>query len=170
MWFWRIRFLNLTKWRSALSLVSSLRKGRDPSFEQTWIPSTLGCSVPSLVEISQVLLEKKIALYRYHIPFGKGGPFIWIFVTQGYFVLGLLEIGPVFLEKIFYILFLLTLSLLSPLAKGCGPSIGEIWYPFTQGCFVTSLVEKWRIGSRRWRRKCLRLWRRSTEYCNQKLF
>ena len=72
-WFWRIRFLNLNKWRSALSLVSSLRKGRGPSFEQTWIPSTLGCSVPSLVEISQVLLEKKIALFRYHILFGKGG-------------------------------------------------------------------------------------------------
>ena len=99
--------------------------------------------MPSLVEISKVTLEKKIALFRYHIPFGKGGSYIWIFVTQGsYFVLSLLEICPVFLEKIFYILFLLTLSLLSPLAKGRGPSIGEIWYPFTQGCFVPNLVEK----------------------------
>ena len=31
-----------------------------PSFEQTWIPFTQGCFVPSLVEIGPVILEKKI--------------------------------------------------------------------------------------------------------------
>ena len=31
-----------------------------PSFEQTWFPFTQGCLVPSLVEISLVVLEKKI--------------------------------------------------------------------------------------------------------------
>ena len=32
---------------------------RGPSFEQTWIPFTYGCFVPSLVEIGPVVLEKK---------------------------------------------------------------------------------------------------------------
>ena len=31
--------------------------------------------------------------------------------------------------------------LLSPLRKGCGPSFDLIWIPFTQGCFLPSLVE-----------------------------
>ena len=35
-------------------------KGQGPSFEQTWIPFTQRCFVPSLVEISPVVLEKKI--------------------------------------------------------------------------------------------------------------
>ena len=35
-------------------------KGCGPSFEQTWIPFTQGCFVPSLVEIGSVVLEKKI--------------------------------------------------------------------------------------------------------------
>ena len=41
-----------------ISLLSSLGKGRGPSFEQTWISFTQGCFVPSLVEIGPVLLEK----------------------------------------------------------------------------------------------------------------
>ena len=32
---------------------------RGPSFEQTWIPSTKGCFVPSLVEIGPVVLERR---------------------------------------------------------------------------------------------------------------
>ena len=39
--------------------LSPLEKGRGPSFEQTWIPSTQGCFVPSLVKIGPVVLEKK---------------------------------------------------------------------------------------------------------------
>ena len=35
------------------------------SFEQTWIPYTLGCIVPAiLVEIVQVVLEKKIKMWK----------------------------------------------------------------------------------------------------------
>ena len=34
------------------------------SFEQTWIPFTQGCFVPSLVEIGSVVLEKKIFKFR----------------------------------------------------------------------------------------------------------
>ena len=39
-------------------------KGWGPSFEQTYIPFTQGCFVPSLVEISSVVLEKKI--FKFH--------------------------------------------------------------------------------------------------------
>ena len=42
-----------------ISLLSPLGEGRGPSTEQTWIPSTQGCFVLSLVEICQVVLEKK---------------------------------------------------------------------------------------------------------------
>ena len=42
----------------------SLVKG-GPFFEQTWIPSTQGCFVPSLVEIDTVVLEKKIKMWKF---------------------------------------------------------------------------------------------------------
>jgi hypothetical protein len=40
-------------------LLSPLGEGLFPSFEQTWVPSTQGWFVPSLIKISQVVLEKK---------------------------------------------------------------------------------------------------------------
>ena len=42
----------------AISLLSPLRKGHGSSFEQTWIPFTWVCFVPSLVEIGLVVLKK----------------------------------------------------------------------------------------------------------------
>ena len=55
----------------------------------------------------------------------------------------LVEIGPVVLEeKIFkYFQYNFTCSLLFPLGKGRGPSFQQTWIPFTQGCFVPSLVD-----------------------------
>ena len=55
------------------------------SFEQTWIPFTQGCFVPSLVKIGSVVLEKKIFKFRQCIfaicviisPWKRAGPFIW---------------------------------------------------------------------------------------------
>ena len=47
-----------------LFLLSSLEKGRGPSFEQTWIPFTQGYFVPSLVEIDPVVLEKKMKMWK----------------------------------------------------------------------------------------------------------
>ena len=41
-------------------LSTRLGKGWDPSFEQTRIPFTQRCIVSSLIEIGQVVLEKKI--------------------------------------------------------------------------------------------------------------
>ena len=39
-------------------IIISPRKRVGPTFEQTWIPFTQGCFVPSLVEIDSVVLEK----------------------------------------------------------------------------------------------------------------
>ena len=39
-------------------------KRADPLFEQTWIPLTQGCFVPSLVEIGPVVLEKKTKMWK----------------------------------------------------------------------------------------------------------
>ena len=39
-------------------------KGRDPSFEQTWIPFIQGYFVPSLVKIGPVVLEKKMKMWK----------------------------------------------------------------------------------------------------------
>ena len=54
-------------------------KGYCSSFDQTWIPFTQGCFVPSLIEIGPVILEKKIfkfrqfiLLFRSHLPLKKG--------------------------------------------------------------------------------------------------
>ena len=44
--------------------LSPLGKGRDPSFEQTWISFTQGCFVSSLFEIGKVVLEKKIKMWK----------------------------------------------------------------------------------------------------------
>ena len=45
-------------------VIISLGKGRGPSFEQTWIPFTQGCFVPSLIEIGPVVLEKKTKMWK----------------------------------------------------------------------------------------------------------
>ena len=135
----------------AISQLSPLGKGRGPSFEQTWIPFTRGCFVPSLVEIGSVILEKKIYEFRQCIfafsllsPLGEGwGPSFeqtWIPFTQEYFVPSLVKIGPVVLEKTIFksCQFIFNNSQLSPLWD-----LGTLgtWIPFTQGHFVPSLVE-----------------------------
>ena len=60
-------------------LLSPFEKGWGPSFEQNWIYITRGCFVPSLLEISPVVLEKKIFEFCQYIfiqlllsPLGKG--------------------------------------------------------------------------------------------------
>ena len=63
-----------------------LEKMNGPSFEQTRIPFTSECVLPSLVEIGQVVLDKLSMTLN---------PF-----TKGCFVPSLVEIGLVVLEKI----------------------------------------------------------------------
>ena len=138
----------------AISLLSPLGKGLGPSFEQIWIPITQGCFVLSLVEIGPVVFKKNIFKVRQRIfpisllsPLRKGcGPSfeqIWIPITKGCFVPSLVEIGPVvFKKKIFKVRqCIFVISLLSPLRKWRGPSFEQTWIPFTQECFVPSLVE-----------------------------
>ena len=55
-WFWRSIF--------TISQLSSLWKGLGLSFEQTWVPFTWECFVPSLVEIGTVVLEKKLKMWK----------------------------------------------------------------------------------------------------------
>ena len=67
---------------------------------------------------------------------GTGIPF-----TQVSFVPSLVEIGPVFIDKIFFLsMYLCYFIIISPWKKG-GSSFEQIWIPFTQGYFVPSLVE-----------------------------
>ena len=110
-WVWRRRFLYFVNVFSPFcNYISPLEKEQGPSFEQTWIPFTQGCFVPSLVEIGSVVLERKffkicqcIFAISQLSPLGKGqGPSFeqtWIPFTQGYFVPSLVKIGPVVLEK-----------------------------------------------------------------------
>ena len=89
--------------------LSPLGNRHDPSFVQTQIPFIKGCFVPSLVEIGQVVLERKIFMFSsiYTIlllsPLGKRwGPSFeqsWIPFTWGCFVPSLIEIGPVVLDR-----------------------------------------------------------------------
>ena len=60
------RFLKFRQWVFAFSLLFSLGKRGGPSFGQTWILFTQGCfvSFASLIEIGQVVLEKKIFRFR----------------------------------------------------------------------------------------------------------
>ena len=62
-WFWEKECL-IYQCIFTISLLSSLWKGQDSSFEQTWVLITQGCCVPSLVEIIPVVLEKKILKYN----------------------------------------------------------------------------------------------------------
>ena len=58
-WFWRRRFLKFVKWMHfPFYIIIS------PSFKQNWISFTLGCFVTSLVEISPVVLEKKMKMWN----------------------------------------------------------------------------------------------------------
>ena len=139
-------------------LIISPWKRAGPSFEQTWIPISQGCFVPSLVEIGPVVLEKKIFKIGQCIfaisflsPLRKGrGPSLeqtWIPITQRMLCA---KFGWNWLsgfgEEDFLIL-LMYFSLFRnylPLEKGGAFSFEETWIHFTQGCFVQSFVE---IGS-----------------------
>ena len=61
--FWRKRF----KFRCcicAILLLSPLGKVHDRLFEQTWMPYTQRCSVRSLVEIGNLVPEKKMKMWK----------------------------------------------------------------------------------------------------------
>ena len=47
-----------------LVMINDIGKVRGPSFEETWVPITRGCFVPSLVKIGPVVLEKKSKIWK----------------------------------------------------------------------------------------------------------
>ena len=71
-WFWRRNFLNFADVFSLFLNFIPLELGQCPSFEQTWIPITLGCMVPILVEIGPVTLlfnfVNVFPLFRNYLP------------------------------------------------------------------------------------------------------
>ena len=80
LWFWWGRFFNFVYVFSQFRNYLPFGKGRDPSFEKTWIPFTEGCFVPSLVEIDPVLMRRRFfnfvnvfSLFRNYLPLEKGG-------------------------------------------------------------------------------------------------
>ena len=99
--------------------------------------------MPSLVEISPVVLEKIFKYFQYNftflllsswrklLPFKFESPpskdalcHVWLKLAQW------------FVESINF-----TISLLSPLGEGLGPSFEQTLIPSTKGCFVLCLVE-----------------------------
>ena len=58
------KFFKISSMYFRYFVIISPWKGRGPTFEETWIPSTQGCFVPSLVEIGPVVLEKKMKLWK----------------------------------------------------------------------------------------------------------
>ena len=85
--------------------------GKGPSYEQTGIPFTQDCFVPSLVETGLVILESEkilkfcqciclISLFSpIGIRFSHWFELTWIPITQEHFVPSLVEIDSVILEK-----------------------------------------------------------------------
>ena len=58
-WFWRRRLLNIFNKILLFCNYLPLGEGRGHSIDQTWIPSSQGCFMPSLVGIGPVVLENK---------------------------------------------------------------------------------------------------------------
>ena len=63
-WFSTRRFLNFVNVLSLFCVIISTWKKVGPSFDKIWIPFTRECFVPSLVEISPVILEKKMKMWK----------------------------------------------------------------------------------------------------------
>ena len=75
------KILKYFQYNFTFLLLSPLGEGHDSAFEQTWIPPTKGCVVPSLVETGPVVLDRRrrflnnldiILLFRYYLPLEKG--------------------------------------------------------------------------------------------------
>ena len=91
------------------------------------------------------------SLFRNYLPLEKGWALqfeqTWILMTQKGIVPSLVEIGPVVLEKKFFLILSMYFRyfFISPLGKGWGPSFEQTWILFTQGCNVLSLIEIGRV-------------------------
>ena len=79
-WFWRRGLNEISSMYFRYFIMISPWKGWDPSFEQTWIPFTQGCFVPSLVEFGKRRFLNFINLFSLFLimsPWKRTGPFFW---------------------------------------------------------------------------------------------
>ena len=60
---WEEDFLILSMYFRYFVIISAWKRTWS-SFVQTWIPSTYGCFVPSLIEIGPLVLEKKVKMWK----------------------------------------------------------------------------------------------------------
>ena len=81
-------------------------------------------------------------LFHNYLSLERVWPFIWINLNS-FHPRSFVEIGLVVLEKKIFKFrkYILLFHNYLPLEKGCDPSFEQTWIPFTQGCFVPSLVE-----------------------------
>ena len=104
------RFLHVSISFYKLAIISPCRRAWLFILKKIRIPFTQGCFVPSLDEISPVVLVKKVLKYfQYNFTIsllfplveGHGPSFeqTWIPYIQGFFVPSLVQIGHIVLEK-----------------------------------------------------------------------
>ena len=114
------------------------------SFEETWIPFIQGCFVLRLIEISSVVLEKRIFIissmyFRYFViisAWKRVGPFIWTNLHPLHplecFVPSLVEIGPQWFLRRRFFNFVNVFSLIRnylPLEKGGALHLNKLKSP-----------------------------------------
>ena len=82
-----------------------LEKDQGPSFEGNLIPLTQGCSVPSLVEICPVVLEKTSSMYFHYEAIISLWQRAWFFIWKNltnlqYFMSSIVELDSMILKKL----------------------------------------------------------------------
>jgi hypothetical protein len=135
--------------------LSPLSRGPGPLFQQFRIPFTQEWFVPSLIEICQLVLEKKTSfsvqtqvnmVFPKVAPPDPRGPWFeesWLYIISESFRVNMIYSGSVVLEKKIFKWphHILAFLWLSPLWRESGPLFEQFRIPFTQGWFVLSLID-----------------------------
>ena len=126
-------------------------------FVKTWVPFTQGCLVPSWLKMTPWFWRRTFLksvnvflIFNVYVPLKRDMPLHlnkleFPSPNKGCFVLCLVEIGELVLEKIFKFGQRIFGILLYPLGKERGPSFEQTWIPFTYVCFVSSSFEIGRV-------------------------
>ena len=145
-------YLKLAQWFfNVLSLCFCycviMEKKYCPSIEETWVPFTQGCIVPSWIEATPVVLKKifccvnLLSQFHYYLPFEKDVWTIFHPLHQICFVPSLAEIWPV-LKRIFFwnCQLIFAKLLISLIWKRFSPLLEQNRVPFNKGSFVPSIA------------------------------
>ena len=99
--------------------------------------------------ITMLIKRKKIIISLWELN-GSSFEQTWIPFTQRCNVAGLVEIGPVVLEKKIFLMCqcIFAILLLSPFGKGRGPSFEQTWIPFIPRMLYAKFGWNWSSGSR----------------------